>query len=319
MPVTSNFYDENRACMPIRLDLRPLYFNAPNPQYSALLSLPGETRNMIYEFVYGDPGVFAEASENLTRPHVYIQLDEDDVNTGARKNELVQFGSAHRITGLQDTCRQIRLETEHFNPLWKAIGGSSEALLCVFDQPNPFEYLMRDHTGANWLAHFLNGTSSLLRLQGPSLLEPQDDGTKQRQVFLLNIRIFEISRALIYTEPTFLATPEWSKAIDTYSAQHPASWTPKEALFDVLPQFVDLAIRTLDFVGNSQTVQWREQYQQATSLAQEGLSLRSALLHWNSNSLLPFCLTGQDNQPETLIARVYYHTISIYLDGIFSS
>jgi hypothetical protein len=72
---------------------------------------------MIYAFVYGDPGVFAEASEELARPHVHIQLEGDDVNTGARKDELVRFGSAHRITGLQDTCRQIRLETEDFNPL----------------------------------------------------------------------------------------------------------------------------------------------------------------------------------------------------------
>jgi hypothetical protein len=96
---------------------------------------------MIYAFVYGDPGVFAEASEELARPHVHIQLEGDDVNTGARKDELVKFGSAHRITGLQDTGRQIRLETEDFNPLWKAIAGSSEALFRVFDQPNPFEYV----------------------------------------------------------------------------------------------------------------------------------------------------------------------------------
>ncbi|KAJ4409127.1 hypothetical protein N0V91_002945 [Didymella pomorum] len=95
---------------------------------------------MIYAFVHGDPGVFAEASYYLTRPCVYIQLDEDDVNTRAKKDEIVKFGFAHRITGLQGTCRQIQLETEHFNPLWKNIGGSSEALTSVFDQPNPFEH-----------------------------------------------------------------------------------------------------------------------------------------------------------------------------------
>jgi len=115
--------------------------NAPDPQYSAFLSLPGETRNMIYAFVYGDPGVFAEVREDLKRPNVYIQLDEDDMHTGARKDELVKFGSAHRITGLQDICRQLRLETEDSNPLWKAIAGSSEALFRVFDQPNAFEYV----------------------------------------------------------------------------------------------------------------------------------------------------------------------------------
>jgi hypothetical protein len=96
---------------------------------------------MIYAFVHGDPGVFAEASYYLTRPCVYIQLDKDDVNTRAKKDEIVKFGFAHRITGLQGTCRQIQLETEHFKPLWKNIGGSSKALTGVFDQPNPFEYV----------------------------------------------------------------------------------------------------------------------------------------------------------------------------------
>jgi hypothetical protein len=134
---------------------------------------------------------------------------------------------------------------------------------------------MRDHTGTNWLAHFMNGTGTLLRLQGPSLLEPQDKETEHRQVFFFSMRIFEISRALIYTDTTFLVTP-------------------------------------------AQTMQWQEQRQRATKLAQEGFFLHSALLHWHSHSLLPVCLTGQEKQPETLIARVYYHTISIYLDGIFS-
>jgi hypothetical protein len=177
---------------------------------------------------------------------------------------------------------------------------------------------MRDQTGTNWLAHFMNGTSTLLRLQGPSLLEPQDKETEHRQVFFFSMRIFEISRALIYTDTTFLVTPEWSKAIDAYWIQHPTSRTPKEALFDMLPQIVDLAMRTLDFVDKAQTMQWQEQRQRATKLAQEGFFLHSALLHWHSHSLLPVCLTGQEKQPETLIARVYYHTISIYLDGIFS-
>lgn len=177
---------------------------------------------------------------------------------------------------------------------------------------------MRDHTGANWLAHFLNGTSTLLRLQGPELLEPQDKDTEHRQVFFFSMRIFEISRALIYTEPTFLATPEWSNAIDAYWIQHPASWTPKEVLLDILPQVVDLAIQTFDFVSKAQAMQWQDQCQSATSLAQGGLFLRSALLHWHSSSFSPLTTSDQEKQPEMLIAGLYYHTISIYLDGIFS-
>ncbi|KAF3046379.1 hypothetical protein E8E12_006291 [Didymella heteroderae] len=141
MSVISSFYDVNRACMPTCYDLRPLYYKAPESQYSALLKLPGETRNMIYTYVYGDTAVIAEAREDLMRPAIHIQLDDDDVDAGTEQGELVKFCSPHWITGLQDTCRQIRQETEDFNPLWKVLYGTSGALFRVFDQPNPFEYL----------------------------------------------------------------------------------------------------------------------------------------------------------------------------------
>ncbi|KAF1932134.1 uncharacterized protein M421DRAFT_416861 [Didymella exigua CBS 183.55] len=180
--------------------------------------------------------------------------------------------------------------------------------------------LMRDHTGANWLAHFLNGTSTLLQLQGPGLLETQDKENEHRQAFFFSTRIFEISRALIYTEPTFLATPKWSTAIEAYWIQRPGAWTSKEALFNILPQFVDLAIRNLEFVISAEDMLWQEQNQCATSLAQEGLVLQSALLQWQLDSLLSTPPDIQENRTdaETLLAQLYYHTISIYLDGIFS-
>lgn len=179
---------------------------------------------------------------------------------------------------------------------------------------------MRDHTGENWLAHFLNGTGTLLRLQGPDFLGHQDKRAEHCQTFFFSARIFEISRALIYTRPTFLAAPEWSTAIEAYWTRHVDTWTPKEILFDMLPRFVDLAMRTLDFVDQAEINErpGPEQDQRASSLAQEGLLLRSVLLHLYMDSLLPASLDNQDKSLEILLASVYYHTISIYLDGVFS-
>lgn len=179
---------------------------------------------------------------------------------------------------------------------------------------------MRDQTGSNWIAHFLNGTSTMLRVQGPEMLTLQDKDSQHRQTFFFSTRIFEISRALIFTEPTFLATPKWSAAIEIYWVHHSDAWTPKEALFDVLPQFVDLALRTLSFVEHAQNMLRQDHDRCAISLAQEGLVLQSSLFQWHLDFLLSTPLNvGNDGQiAEIRIAQVYYHTISIYLDGIYS-
>ena len=181
---------------------------------------------------------------------------------------------------------------------------------------------MRDNTGTNWLAHFLHGTSTILRLQGPSMLALPDPDKKyqQCQTFFFSARIFEIARALIYTEPTFLNDSEWQMAISMYWMQHAASWTPKEALFDLLPQFVDLSTRTMHFLSNAQNEPQETQHNLAMSLAQDGLSLQSTLLHWHLDftSWARSDVEGNSLDIEMSIADVYYHTVCIYLDGIFS-
>ncbi|KAF2622748.1 hypothetical protein BU25DRAFT_205072 [Macroventuria anomochaeta] len=208
-------------------------------------------------------------------------------------------------------CVQAKIASKSFlcdpSALWTTL------LLGVFE-------LMRDSTGTNWLAHFLHGTSTILRMQGPNMLILPNKDTEQRQMFFFGARIFEIVRALIFTEPTFLAEPEWKLATKLYWIQHMGAWTPKEALFDILPQFVDLGTRTLHFVTNAQNMPQQVQHYSATSLAQEGLVLQSTLLHWHSDftSWASLSVDGNKLDVEISIARVYYHTISVYLDGIFS-
>lgn len=179
---------------------------------------------------------------------------------------------------------------------------------------------MRDVTGTNWLLHFLHGTSTILRVQGPGVLTLPGMKNKQRQAFLFSTRIFEIARALIFTEPTFLAAPEWTNAIELYWAQHPDAWTPKDALFDILPQFVDLGIRTLRFAAHAEDMPQWELYDLAVPLGEEGLILRSTILQWYSDCTTLESLTIDGNKPISgmRIAHAYFHTISIYLDGIFS-
>ena len=179
---------------------------------------------------------------------------------------------------------------------------------------------MRDPTGTNWLAHFLHGTSTMLRLLGPSVLTSPSKQNAHCQTFFFSARIFELSRALIYTDHTFLSTTEWSTAIELYWIHNPRPRTPKEALFDIIPSFSDLSIRVLRFVDEVETLSLQKQACFARALAQEGRSLQEALLQWRSDSGFHAFVEGDASTPneDALIAQAYYHALSIYLDGIFS-
>lgn len=152
------------------------------------------------------------------------------------------------------------------------------------------------------------------------MLTLSDEENRNAQAFFFSVRVFEISRALIFTEPTFLTKPEWRAAIDMYWIHNPNSWTPKEALFDILPQFGDLGIRTLQFVSDVQNMPQSAHRDLATSLAQEGLTLQSRLLQWHSESIhwISSVANGDRQNTEMAVAYIYYHTVTIFLDGIFS-
>jgi hypothetical protein len=184
---------------------------------------------------------------------------------------------------------------------------------------------MRDSTGTNWLSHFLHGTCTILRLQHPESLAYPGSYNLQKRTFFLTTRIFEIARSLIYTSPTFLSEPEWIAALARlWENEGASSWHPKEALFDILPSFADLNIRTLEFCENIAHTPTGIQHRFVQSLAKEGMSLRKALEQWwketakwesrNSN-----CRSTVHSRPTTelLIGQIYYHAISIYLSGTF--
>ena len=97
---------------------------------------------------------------------------------------------------------------------------------------------MRDKTGDGFVKH-LSGTSSLLRLRGP---EAHISGPGRS--FFLTVRVFEICRSLIYSEPTFLCHPEWIslmmeiKREDINNTLH-----PKEDLLNLMTECSSLSHR----------------------------------------------------------------------------
>lgn len=66
------------------------------------------------------------------------------------------------------------------------------------------EKLMMDPTGQGWLQHIIHGTSHALLASGPQAFE---SGIGAR--FFSEMKIFEVSRSIIFNEPTFLVAPDW--------------------------------------------------------------------------------------------------------------
>ncbi|EDU39451.1 Fungal-trans-2 domain containing protein [Pyrenophora tritici-repentis] len=180
--------------------------------------------------------------------------------------------------------------------------------------------LMCDPTGNNWLAHFLHGTCAILRLLQPSSLACKDQHSTYTRTFFLTTRIFEISRALIYSEPTFLSEAVWANALARFwSGEGAAVWHPKESLFDMLPSVSELSIRALRFCSfEAVSMSDQMQLQRAQDLGAEGLLLRQMLQEWWEMSNT-WQHTSQELilDSELLLGHVYYHAISIYHSGTY--
>ena len=98
--------------------------------------------------------------------------------------------------------------------------------------------LMYDVTGDGWVKHILYGTSKLLQLREPSALL-----TKSGSSFFLSVRVFEICRALIFNDYTFLGEPKWRELAANIWRINENNWHPKETLFDLMISCCSLSMR----------------------------------------------------------------------------
>lgn len=89
---------------------------------------------------------------------------------------------------------------------------------------------MYDVSGEGWLKHILHGTSKILQARGP---EAHLSG--RGRSFFLTVRPFEICRALIYSEPSFLSDHSWTSLMTKmWNEDLAKQWHPKEKLFDLM-------------------------------------------------------------------------------------
>lgn len=174
--------------------------------------------------------------------------------------------------------------------------------------------LMCDTTGEGWIKHFLYGTSALLQYRGPAA---HLQGTGKQ--FFLTTRVFEISRALIYSSESYLEQAEWRSLVQNmWSGIEAKNWHPKEALLDLMTDCASLGVRAINFIKITEDFPEASDENILCELAQEGFSLRSAFSAWKESAQTWVAGTPRKSQDQQMIiALSYYHAISIYLSGIF--
>ena len=169
---------------------------------------------------------------------------------------------------------------------------------------------MYDPTGAGWIKHTMYGTSRLLQLLGPKACR-----SGEARNFFLEVRVFEVSRAVLFSESSFLVTPPWLALINHLRCESEIVH-PKEALLDVMSHCADLCSRALEVTESlcSQNLTVQD-ICKLDALAIEGLGMRVALSQIEETILLWKCSLREDYQ--LIVAWVYHAAISIYLSGIY--
>ena len=113
-------------------------------------------------------------------------------------------------------------QSRHDAHIWTTV------LLGIFE-------LMVDPSGNAFLRHWTYGTAQLIQRQDPRLGRRILD----RQLYL-TVRMFELTRALIFWTDTFLVEAEWQSSMRWFPQMTEGSeWHPIDALFDLMVRIVD--------------------------------------------------------------------------------
>ena len=98
--------------------------------------------------------------------------------------------------------------------------------------------LQTDATGQGWVQHLVDGTSKALVATGPTVCL-----TGRGKRFFTEIRIFEVCRAIIFNEPTFLANSEWRFLTESLHPNEQAEDCGLNALLDIITSCSTLRVR----------------------------------------------------------------------------
>jgi hypothetical protein len=172
---------------------------------------------------------------------------------------------------------------------------------------------MYDMSGEGWVRHFLYGTSKILQLFGPERCL-----SNLGRQFFLTIRVFEISRALIFTEETFLSDESWQSLMaQMWGSDTANDWHPKEALFNLMTSCSALGIRSMTLIRSFSDLSQKEQQRQLQAIAADGLDLQLSLHGWGTAATSWWAPSAPAEDVQMTLSLIFYNAITIYLSGLF--
>ncbi|MCJ1388501.1 hypothetical protein MMC18_001348 [Xylographa bjoerkii] len=136
--------------------------------------------------------------------------------------------------------------------------------------------------------------------------------------FFLTFRVFEISRALIFTEETFLSKQGWQGLHgQIWTGGDVEDWHPKEALFDLMVSCSCLGNRGFRLVQALHEFPEQKKHQELQAISVQGSLLQDGLRDWKSAALTwhPPLSAARDDQ--MTLALIFHHASTVYLSGLF--
>jgi len=186
--------------------------------------------------------------------------------------------------------------------------------------------LMNDSTGEGWLQHHIHGTSQALIASGPSTCI---SGPCRR--FFTESKIFEVCRAIVFNQPTFLAEEKWmALSASLRASSTSSSQKALDALLDIVVMCASLRVKAADFIDSFQSSGPFGLVEHAQAISLQGFELRGQLHSWASThhtsnvfrypTISQASSTGSNTEHEhelQLLAETFFSATSIYLSGVF--
>lgn len=169
---------------------------------------------------------------------------------------------------------------------------------------------MYDPTGEGWIKHTMFGTSKILQHLGPKAFR-----SGLGLSFFNQMRMFEVSRSLLFSESSFLVESPWMDLMHS-NATPEIDIHPIHDLLNLMIRCSDHCARALSCLeGLDKSSLSFDEVQHLRGFALEGFELRLALYGIDTQISTLDCQAAKDNR--TTIAQIYLAATSIFLSGVY--
>lgn len=169
---------------------------------------------------------------------------------------------------------------------------------------------MYDPTGQGWIRHTMYGTSKILLHLGPEAFR-----SGLGLSFFNQMKMFEVSRCLLFSESSFLVEKSWM-GLTHSSNTRDTNTHPIEELLNLMIRCSDHCARALSYLqGIDKYTLSSDNIQQLRGYSLEGFKLRLALYEIEAHLSSLDTHLIKDNR--TIISKIYLAASSIFLSGIY--